>query len=88
MRHTHLLYLKVITTVTILSLVTLTCVTIQDRVTGIMTSQDPVQTNVERYWVEAKTWEGFMEVEQVLGDPKTTIDPDLQGYGYAMGNEE
>ena len=87
MRHTHLLYLKVITTVTILSLVTLTCVTIQDRVTDIMTSQDPVQIHIERYWVEADTREGFMEVEQILGDPKTTIDPVFQGFGYATGSD-
>ena len=84
MRHSHLLYLKVISAVTIISIVTLTCVTQLDRVTEIMASQDPMNTNIEKYWVEAKTKEGFMEVEQILSDPKTTIDPVVQGY-YVMG---
>ena len=39
-----------------------------------MTEVTPSQTNIERYWVEAETKEGFMEVKDVLSDPRTTVD--------------
>ena len=70
MRQSSLLYLKVITTVTIISLVTLACVSKLGRVAEVTHSQ----TNIERYWVEAETKEGFMEVKDVLSDPRTTVD--------------
>ena len=75
MRQSSLLYLKVITTVTIISLVTLACVSKLGRVTEVTTSQ----TNIERYWVEAETKEGFMEVKDVLSDPRTTVDTIING---------
>ena len=75
MRQSSLLYLKVITTVTIISLVTLACVSKLGRVTEVT----PSQTNIERYWVEAETKEGFMEVKDVLSDPRTTVDTIING---------
>ena len=75
MRQSSLLYLKVITTVTIISLVTLACVSKLGRVTEV----PPSQTNIERYWVEAETKEGFMEVKDVLSDPRTTVDTIING---------
>ena len=75
MRQASLLYLKVITTVTIISLVTLAYVS----KLGGVTEVPPSQTHIERYWVEAETKEGFMEVKDVLSDPRTTVDTIING---------
>ena len=32
-------------------------------------------TNIERFWMEADTKDGFLEVKKILGDPKTTTIP-------------
>ena len=87
MRKSYLLYLKVITTVTTLCLVTgLTYVSKQGRVAELLHPALPL-TNVENYWREAETREGFMEVEKILGDPKTTHHPVHWGEEGEVGGE-
>ena len=71
MRSYTVLYLKVITIVTVLGFVTRAFVTNLNRETDMSGGL----TNIERYWVEAETKEGFIEVRKILGDPKTTNTP-------------
>ena len=85
---TFVLYLKVVVILAVFSFMLVALVTRLEMLPA--TSAPSYETNVERYWIEADTKEGFMEVKKILGDPRTTIHPELKIEGFLefemMGN--
>ena len=82
MRYTYTLYLLVITLVTLLAIVTLSYIY---RLGGVMakrTSPEVQESYIEQSWIVAETREGFMEVDKVLSDPRTTIEPMINSEGF------
>ena len=47
-------------------------------------SPDLLEAHIEQSWIVAETREGFMEVDRVLSDPRTTKDPIVNREGFMV----
>ena len=67
---------------TILTLVTLAYISRQEGVKDPLPSHEMREAHIEQSWVVAETKEVFLEVKQVLGDPRTTFNPIVDGEDF------